>query len=63
MLFRSGGVVSGTEQSRGKISLERPNRQWDYPYVVNIHMLDKSIYVCHIDMHGISKASFGMAGD
>ncbi|KAG6832783.1 hypothetical protein H0H92_009401 [Tricholoma furcatifolium] len=26
-----GGVVSGTEESRGKISLERPNRQWDYP--------------------------------
>lgn len=28
-----GGVVSGTEESRGKISLDRPNRQWDYPYV------------------------------
>ena len=27
-----GGVVSGTEESRGKISLDRPNRQWDYPY-------------------------------
>ncbi|KAJ7592887.1 alpha,alpha-trehalase-neutral trehalase [Mycena floridula] len=26
-----GGVVSGTEESRGKISLDRPNRQWDYP--------------------------------
>jgi alpha,alpha-trehalase len=25
-----GGVVSGTEESRGKISLDRPNRQWDY---------------------------------
>ena len=29
-----GGVVSGTEESRGKISLDRPNRQWDYPYVI-----------------------------
>jgi len=29
-----GGLVSGTEESRGKISLDRPNRQWDYPYVV-----------------------------
>ncbi|KAM0502008.1 hypothetical protein ACHAP6_005321 [Verticillium nonalfalfae] len=27
-----GGLVSGTEESRGEISLERPNRQWDYPY-------------------------------
>lgn len=27
-----GGLVSGTEQSRGKISLERPNRQWDFPF-------------------------------
>jgi alpha,alpha-trehalase len=28
----AGGLVSGTEQSRGVISLDRPNRQWDYPY-------------------------------
>lgn len=28
-----GGLVSGTEESRGKISLDRPNRQWDYPCV------------------------------
>lgn len=27
-----GGLLSGTEESRGQISLERPNRQWDYPY-------------------------------
>ncbi|KAH8701906.1 alpha,alpha-trehalase TreB/Nth1 [Talaromyces proteolyticus] len=27
-----GGLVSGTEESRGEISLIRPNRQWDYPY-------------------------------
>jgi alpha,alpha-trehalase len=27
-----GGLVSGTEKSRGKINLERPNRQWDYPF-------------------------------
>ncbi|KAI0833631.1 trehalase-domain-containing protein [Trametes gibbosa] len=26
-----GGLVSGTEESRGKISLDRPNRQWDFP--------------------------------
>ncbi|KAJ2311392.1 alpha,alpha-trehalase nth1 [Coemansia sp. RSA 2705] len=27
-----GGLVSGTEESRGKISLLRPNRQWDFPF-------------------------------
>ncbi|KAI8893360.1 Six-hairpin glycosidase-like protein [Globomyces pollinis-pini] len=27
-----GGLVSGTEESRGHITIERPNRQWDYPY-------------------------------
>lgn len=27
-----GGLVSGTEESRGEISLHRPNRQWDYPF-------------------------------
>ncbi|KAG5298357.1 alpha,alpha-trehalase TreB/Nth1 [Histoplasma ohiense] len=27
-----GGLVSGTEKSRGPIGLDRPNRQWDYPY-------------------------------
>lgn len=26
-----GGLVAGTEKSRGPISLLRPNRQWDYP--------------------------------
>lgn len=27
-----GGLVSGTEKSRGHISLDRPNRQWDFPF-------------------------------
>ena len=27
-----GGLVSGTEDSRGAISIGRPNRQWDYPF-------------------------------
>ncbi|KAF9086445.1 alpha,alpha-trehalase nth1 [Mortierella sp. AM989] len=27
-----GGLVSGTEASRGLISLSRPNRQWDFPF-------------------------------
>jgi len=28
----SGGLLSGTKESRGEVGLERPNRQWDYPY-------------------------------
>ncbi|KAG4419197.1 hypothetical protein IFR04_007698 [Cadophora malorum] len=28
----AGGLASGTEKSRGVIGLDRPNRQWDYPY-------------------------------
>ncbi|KAI7907544.1 trehalase-domain-containing protein [Cokeromyces recurvatus] len=27
-----GGLVSGTEQSRGPVSIDRPNRQWDFPF-------------------------------
>ncbi|KAG0296470.1 alpha,alpha-trehalase nth1 [Linnemannia gamsii] len=27
-----GGLVSGTESSRGYITLARPNRQWDFPF-------------------------------
>ncbi|KAK9478332.1 trehalase-domain-containing protein [Lipomyces japonicus] len=27
-----GGLVSGTEKSRGALGLDMPNRQWDYPY-------------------------------
>ncbi|KAK9474449.1 trehalase-domain-containing protein [Dipodascopsis tothii] len=27
-----GGLASGTEKSRGEIGLDRPNRQWDYPF-------------------------------
>ncbi|KAF9170654.1 alpha,alpha-trehalase nth1 [Mortierella sp. AD011] len=27
-----GGLVSGTESSRGLITLARPNRQWDFPF-------------------------------
>ncbi|CCH44901.1 alpha,alpha-trehalase [Wickerhamomyces ciferrii] len=27
-----GGLAAGTEKSRGEISLDRPSRQWDYPF-------------------------------
>lgn len=28
----AGGLVSGTERSRRRVALHKPNRQWDYPY-------------------------------
>ncbi|KAG0343337.1 alpha,alpha-trehalase nth1 [Podila humilis] len=28
----TGGLVSGTESSKGLITLSRPNRQWDFPF-------------------------------
>lgn len=31
MFEMAGGLVCGTEASRGVISIDRPNRQWDYP--------------------------------
>jgi len=34
-----GGLVSGTEISRGTISVSRPNRQWDYPYAWPPHQV------------------------
>lgn len=27
-----GGLVAGTRKSRGEVGIDRPNRQWDYPY-------------------------------
>ncbi|ODV63926.1 alpha,alpha-trehalase [Ascoidea rubescens DSM 1968] len=32
MFEELGGLVAGTEESRGIISVDRPNRQWDYPF-------------------------------
>ncbi|ORX48489.1 trehalase-domain-containing protein [Hesseltinella vesiculosa] len=29
---QQGGLVCGTEASRGEITLDRPNRQWDFPF-------------------------------
>ena len=37
-----GGLVSGTEESRGRISLDRPNRQWDFPYVYFVCFVSSS---------------------
>ncbi|WFD36694.1 alpha,alpha-trehalase [Malassezia cuniculi] len=35
----TGGIVPGTEESRGPISLARPNRQWDYPFAWPPHQI------------------------
>jgi alpha,alpha-trehalase len=32
LLEASGGLVAGTEASRGEVTRERPQRQWDYPF-------------------------------
>ena len=34
-----GGLVSGTEESRGAVGIERPSRQWDYPYGEALRLL------------------------
>lgn len=34
-----GGLIPGTEDSRGKITLERPNRQWDFPFAWPPHQM------------------------
>jgi alpha,alpha-trehalase len=32
LLEAAGGIVAGTEASRGPVTAERPQRQWDYPF-------------------------------
>lgn len=34
-----GGLVSGTEKSRGAIGVSKPSRQWDYPYAWAPHQI------------------------
>ncbi|KAL9934590.1 hypothetical protein V8E36_006365 [Tilletia maclaganii] len=34
-----GGLIPGTEDSRGRISIDRPNRQWDYPFAWPPHQM------------------------
>lgn len=35
----AGGLVSGTLASRGEVSINRPSRQWDYPYAWAPHQM------------------------
>lgn len=34
-----GGLVSGTERSRGELGVSKPSRQWDYPYAWAPHQM------------------------
>lgn len=34
-----GGLVSGTEKSRGEIGVSKPSRQWDYPFAWAPHQI------------------------
>lgn len=46
--------MSGTEESRGKVSLDRPNRQWDYPYVDGFILNCTTLIIGPLDMLGWS---------
>ncbi|KAI9227570.1 MAG: neutral trehalase [Piptocephalis tieghemiana] len=47
-----GGLVSGTENARGHISLDRPNRQWDFPYGWAPHQM--------LAWHGLSRYGYAL---
>jgi len=54
----AGGLVSGTEESRGIISLDRPNRQWDYPFGECTFL---AVYSVAYIQHGhLTKSSLGL---
>ncbi|KAI9321904.1 trehalase-domain-containing protein [Dichotomocladium elegans] len=49
-----GGLVSGTEESRGVISLDRPNRQWDFPFGWAPHQIMAWRAFDNYDMHDVA---------
>lgn len=50
-----GGLVSCTEESRGAISIERPNRQWDYPFGWAPHQILAWVGLTHYGYIGETK--------
>ncbi|KAL1921323.1 uncharacterized protein VTP21DRAFT_11039 [Calcarisporiella thermophila] len=50
-----GGLVCGTEESRGQISLDRPNRQWDYPFGWAPHQIMAWTGFSNYNYHDITK--------
>ncbi|OMH85485.1 Neutral trehalase [Zancudomyces culisetae] len=49
-----GGLVSGTLASRGEISLDRPNRQWDYPFGWAPHQIMAWYGLCKYNHHELA---------
>ncbi|ORX55748.1 trehalase-domain-containing protein [Hesseltinella vesiculosa] len=52
---QQGGLVSGTEHSRGDITIDRPNRQWDFPFGWAPHQILAWKGFENYGMHGISR--------
>ncbi|CAO3609835.1 unnamed protein product [Cunninghamella blakesleeana] len=50
-----GGLVSGTEESRGQITLDRPNRQWDFPFGWAPHQMMAWVGFENYGMNDISR--------
>lgn len=50
-----GGLVAGTLKSRGEISLQRPSRQWDYPYGWAPHQILAWIGLCNYGYQGVAR--------
>ncbi|KAF9187810.1 alpha,alpha-trehalase nth1 [Haplosporangium sp. Z 11] len=58
-----GGLVSGTESSRGHITLSRPNRQWDFPFGWAPHQIMawigfENITKAFVDFNGVVPEKF-----
>jgi alpha,alpha-trehalase len=55
---QTGGIVSGTLESRGPITLSRPQKQWDYPYGWAPHQIlawqGLANYGFHVDQERIA---------
>ncbi len=55
LLEEPGGVAASTEDSRGPITAERPQRQWDYPYGWAPHQM--------LVWEGLRKHGYGREAD
>ncbi|SGY16567.1 BQ5605_C012g06911 [Microbotryum silenes-dioicae] len=53
-----GGLLSGTESSRGRISLTRPNRQWDLDSSDNLFVLPHPSFIIHPDAYSLLTKSW-----
>lgn len=51
----AGGLVSGTLKSRGPITLNRPSRQWDYPFGWAPQQILAWIGLCNYGYDGVAR--------